>query len=141
MTDLQTVTVKLTSQDIKSLHAKPFLVIPAQGPDTIIEVLSTSAKFIYGGSSPFTNPHMLTANYANIYGPSIVTNLIPSSIINGTFTAYGNGPSDAYNCMSFIGTQDNQPVVINVNGSSEITGNLDNDNSIVVTMTYVVHKV
>ena len=139
MSNLQTVTVTLTSQDIKSLHAKPFLVIPAQGPNTVIEVLSTTAKFIYGGTTPFTNPHTLTVNYANVYGPSIISDLIPRAVLNGTFTVYGHGPSDAYNCLSFAGTIDDQPVVINVNGSSEITGNFANDNSIVVAMTYVVH--
>lgn len=140
MSDPQTVTVTLTSQDIKSLHATPFEVISAQGVDTVIEVLSTSAKFIYGGASPFTNPQSIFANYGDIHSPSIVSNLINSSVVGGTSTAYGNGPSNGYNGTRSAGTVDNKPVTININGVTEITGNAANDNSIVITMTYVIHS-
>ena len=139
MTDLQTATVTLTSQDIKSLRSHPVIIVPAQGPNTVIEILSTTAKFTYGGTNPFTNPHTIMASYGNVYGPAIVSNLVARSVINGTYTIYGNGPCNEYNCLSFAGVIDNQPVVINVNGSSDITGNPANDNSLTVTMTYVVH--
>jgi hypothetical protein len=88
---LQSITVTLTAAQILVLRTTPVLMIPAQGPNTAINVVMTFAQYRFGGTA-YTG-----TNATNIQLNGSSTNNIPSGwiVVAGT-TGFLDQPADRY---------------------------------------------
>lgn len=130
---LKTITVQLTSAEVKNLMGTPQIIIPAPAAGKIINIINGVAKLVYGGTNAFTNPQQLDLEYNGVVG--ILASTTGAGFIDQT--------ADMYN--GFINqeivtpdTIEAKAVVLANNAGSDITGNAANDNSLIITITYQI---
>lgn len=140
---LQTVSVTLTSTQIKNLATVPITIVPVPGVGAIIITYFVSQKFNYGGTDPF-NPVTGNVNLSYYDGVSafqIVNNITPDPLITASTTQYF--PGDLANAAGLYFTPaqiQNLPVVVENLGGGNYTGNAANDNTLTVNVQYVVQS-
>lgn len=138
---LLTTKTTLTSTQIKNLVGTPITVIPAAGANQLIIVRNVDASFTYGGSNAFTNPQSILLYYeTNTTGFNAGGQVLNATFLVGTSNAIMlNEASNSSGGTITPTNQINQPIVVGVDsGSSNITGNAANDNSITFVTTYEI---
>jgi hypothetical protein len=130
----------VTSQQIKSLLASPITVVAAQGAGTIVIPISISAKYYYAGSSVFTNTSVIKLYFNSVGGTTAASFIADNLGATSNEICAGVG-SFGYQGGFADGVLDNVPLVLSHEGGTEITGNAENDNYIVIYMLYTVMKI
>lgn len=132
---IQSATVTLTSTDFKALDTVPFQLVAAQGANTYI--IPTVISFVlHYGSSPFVNADEDTVtiflgtynSFAGIQSVFYEATQNISALLNG----FGFGGD-------FLTSIVNLPLTLQ--SPSAITGNDEDDSTIVVTTYYIVQSV
>lgn len=137
-----TVRVTLTNAQIKAIRATPITAVAAQGAGTIILPISAYVGLVYGGTNAFTAA-------ANDNLSLKLKDGSGSILLSGAVQAFVQATNSAISQMvpgSAVGATvnvskangDNQPLVIHNQTAAEIAGNAAADNTMVVTITYVV---
>lgn len=135
-------SVTLTSQQIKALSETPIQLIPAPGSGNVIYVLSGFYKFVYGGTSAFTNASSVNIIYGGIELDDTyydAASFAPGQLLLSTENAY-NGIANATEEVEPIPFSkiENQPVMIFNESGSDITGNPENNNTLVIHVKYYI---
>lgn len=136
---VQAVTMRLTSAQIKKLRTMPITLIPAQGPDTVINVLSCVIKMKYGANSSFNviAGQTLRLAYNDPSGSIIIRTAFSSTgLAAQSHQIARTTPADETG-EPYINVV-NAPVVLFNSSPTEIKNNADNDNEIIVALTYQV---
>ncbi len=131
------VSGQLTSAQIKALHATPIQLVAAPGSNKVVQILSVSASYVYGGSNTFTagagqtiqilySTTAIPTSNSTIVSNAILTgsssNLINvNTAINSTTSSYANLALNLYN-----------------QSATEISGNAANNNVVNYTITYMI---
>lgn len=133
---IKTVNGTLTSAQIKALHGTPITAVSSPGSGFVIQIISATASFVYGGTNVFvaaaaqtiaiyygtTTQALSVLSNGSIIGTANVLTASGSPIINNSSTAsYANLSMTLYN-----------PV------ATEISGNAANDNVIKWSISYRV---
>ena len=133
--------VTITSADIKVIAATPFVLIPAQGANTVIMPIVTASKYIYGGNNPFTGGALLAFRYINWAGAqasgSAGGGLFSVATMQGTANAFGTSVYLSTNSDKAVGVLDNAAIVLTSAGP-EYGGNAAGDNYIIMELCYFV---
>lgn len=133
---LATTATTITSEQVKSLRANPITIISSPPPGTLIYFLGAQSKYVYGGSSAFTNVKDLALQISG--GPTTISSNIDGlGFLNQTESLYQLCFQQGNPKMSIANTEGRELVLKNV-GGSEITGNPENDNSLVITVYYSI---
>ena len=138
-----TIKTTLTSSQIKNLEATPITVIPAAGANNLIIVRNVDTFFSYGGSNvfvPSSDGLGITLFYGtNSSGFGTGNTVAPQGIYTASSNVYFSIANSGSSSNSTSANQVNNPIVVSVtSGSSEISGNAANDNSITFVTTYEV---
>lgn len=136
---VQTMTMRLTSAQIKKLRSMPITLVPAQGSDTVINVLSCVIKMEYGENSSFKAgaKQTLRLAYNDVNGSIIIKTAFSSAGLSASFNQIARTiPADETG-EPYINVV-NAPVVLFNSSATEIKNNDDNDNEITVILTYQV---
>jgi hypothetical protein len=131
-----TVTGALTNAQIKALHGTPVAAIAAQGAGKVIQVISASAKMVYGGTNVFTAGASQTINL--YYG---TTTSIDVVLTNAEIVASATQFNGVNGISTFGGANtgfDNVAVNLYNPIATEITGNAANNNTVTWSITYQV---
>jgi len=133
----QAATLTLTSAQVLNLRATPIQIVAAPGSEKVIRPLCCDVKLTYGGTNPFTNAQNFALKHASGSGLSMGT-INTSSMLAGTVTAYTlNNTFQGSNNVSAANIE-NQILVVQNGGLSEITGNAAGDNVVTVTLLYYI---
>jgi hypothetical protein len=131
-----TITGSLTNAQIKALHGTPVSVIPAPGSGKVIQVVSASAKMVYGGTNVFTAGAAQTINLYYGTATSIAAVLTNAEIVASATQFNG------VNALATFGGAntgfDNTVVNLYNPIATEITGNAANNNTVTYQITYQV---
>lgn len=138
---IETITITLTSSQIKNLNATPITIIPAQGAGKVITLVSAIGKFNYGGSNVFVAGAAQSVNM--YYG---TTNAATGGFIsNGQITSSATNYTIYYTPVNLqnIPVANVENVAINAYNfvATEISGNAANDNTITITVKYFVASI
>ena len=140
---LQTVSVTLTSAQIKNLATVPVTIVPAPGLGNIIITYFVSQKFNYGGTNPF-NPVTGNINLSYYNGASafeIAADITPDTLITASATQYYPGNLADAGGEFYTPVQiENLAVVVENLGGGNYTGNAANNNTLTVNVQYVVQS-
>lgn len=135
---IQIAKVTLTSSQVKNLRGTPIQIIPAPAANEVIMITSHFARLNYGGSNAFvcSASQDIMLYYGNTSGPDALYGIIPDSFITATsdqvaFYNYGDNISTAA-ATSYEG----RAVVVSINNATEISGNVSNNNTIDIQVTY-----
>lgn len=128
--------VTILSTEIKALNGSPKVLIAPPLAGQSIQFIGAQAKFIYGGNSVFTNPSdlQITSNTAS----GIYTAILPSIFYNTAFSNYVIPSIQAASAAVYTLAQMEGQALYLFNPNTEITGNADNDNSIVISLLYSI---
>ena len=131
----------LTSSQIKALNATPIQMVAAQGANTVIVPISTSFKFIYGGSNVFVAGAAQTIDlyFSNSPGKIALPIIINATLV-GNQTKFSIIVGDDQSRQS-TGIYDNVGLFLVNPVATEISGNAANDNQVVVFLTYYIADV
>jgi len=131
----------LTSSQIKALNATPIQMVAAQGANTVIVPISTSFKFIYGGSNAFVAGAAQTIDlyFSNSPGKIALPIIINATLV-GNQTKFSIIVGDDQSRQS-TGIYDNVGLFLVNPVATEISGNAANDNQVVVFLTYYIADV
>ena len=130
-------TVTLLSSDVKALTTVPFVVVPAPGVGSFINVIGISAILNYGGNNAFTSADgLLRACYTNAAGMMIIGTVMANANVVATSNQFSSAPVAATLSGSTTSV-DNKPVIM-TNPQTAFTGNAANDNTITVYTLYQV---
>lgn len=130
-------TTVLTSAQVKALNATPITIVPAQAAGKTILLLGAQAKLTYGGTNVFT---LVGAGDISLYDAS------PAGSIIATLTASGfmDASANTYQVSAVIPSPitlatglEAQPIVASI-PSGSIAGNAAGDNTLTITVVYVV---
>lgn len=124
----------LTSADLKALGGTPFVMVAAQGANTVIVPISITARFVYG-TDQFTDGS-ITLFYGSAAGISLT---IPFAffVLTGAADQYNYSPIEWDRPSQVaVGVIDNIDLVIDA--ISVPVGNLFNDSSLIVEIAYYV---
>ena len=130
----------LTSLQIKSLNATPITVIAAQGAGTMIRVLDVVARLNYGGTNVFTTSSSnqnIRLYYDSVARETATDVIYDRSRIIAAASEYEI--SNANNNTSVpIADVQNLGVIVTTAAAPEIGGNAANDNTLNVSVLYMV---
>ena len=131
----------LLSSDIKTVAATPFVLVPAQGANTVIMPITATAKYIYGGNNAFTGGSLLAFRYINWAGAqaggAAGGGIFSVATLQGTANGFGTSVYLSTNSDKAVGVLDNVPIVITSAGP-EYGGNAADNNTIIVELCYIV---
>lgn len=134
-----TITGSLTNAQIKALHGTPVVAIPAPGAGKAIQVVSASAKMVYGGTNVFTAGAAQTINLYYGTATSIAAVLTNAEIVAAATQFNGVNGSATFGgaTTGFENTAVNlyNPI------ATEITGNAANNNTVTYQITYQVVQI
>lgn len=135
----KTITKTLTSEQIKQLHKTPIKLIEAQGPNTIVNVVSCVVRMIYGGSNKFIakGKQTLRLGYENATGLVLIGTVLSNDAIVASSNQIARTTPDSQTGGPVL-NEVNLPVVIYNPVATEISGNAANDNSVIVVLTYQI---
>ena len=128
---VQKSKITLTAAQIRSLHATPIIIVPAQGPNTVIVPIACTGKFVYGGTNQFTGGVSSNITFGNIdtYAGIPLFNETPIVAAVSSF---------AVSMVNASYTLDNVPITVHNSGVQEFGGNAANDNTIIIELFYYV---
>lgn len=130
--------VTLTSTQIKNLRATPQIIVPAPGAGNTVNVLGMQAKYVYGGTSAFTNAQNLGLFPQGSGSSHLVSGpLTGSTLLTPTVNTYQTALPQVTTTLTASAFEYTALVLGNL-GLSEITGNAANDNTLVVTVIYQI---
>jgi hypothetical protein len=134
---LTSVTVTLTSAQIKALNVTPIQLVAAPGAGNVVVVVAGICKFTYGGSNAFTG----SSGSINLYwgtSTSSINNIIPNSIMTGTSTlALTTGSSNIGVAGTALTNIEN--MALNAfNNNSAFSGNAANNNTVTINIVYYI---
>lgn len=133
----QAATLTLTSAQVLALRATPIQIVAAPGAGKVIRPVCCDVKMTYGGTNAFTNGQNFTLKHGSGSGTSMGT-VNTASMLNGTTTAYTiNNVMMGSNSVAAT-IMENQSLVVQNGGASEITGNAAGDNTVTVTLLYYI---
>lgn len=138
LAELTTVTVTLTSAQIKALNATSITLIAAQGAGKIIVLTSIILKKFYGGTNVFTAAAAQTINL--FYGTTVAANsgtLGTNAVIVSTGTVFATALPVVLTAATTT-SYENAGIVIRNPVATEISGNAANNNTITVSASYYV---
>ena len=134
---VKSVSVTLTSAQIKALAASPQTIVAAV-PSSVIKVVSVGLKMNYGGTNVFTEAGQKVAlYYTNAAGTKATDAEAATGWIDGAADQYlmlGVGPS-AGTAASVVNTD----LVISQDGA-EWAGNAAGDNTVTVVVDFVLES-
>lgn len=128
-------TITLSATQIKGLDMTPVTVIPAPGAGKTIVPFLMQSKFVYGGTSAFTNPQPLTLFFKDNTTPEVLT-ISASGFVDATANVYQLSDLEPDNHTA--ANYEDQPMIVSNIGGSAITGNAANDNTIKITVFYAI---
>jgi hypothetical protein len=126
--------LSLNSTQILSLNSSPITIVSAVGANTIINVVNVSARFVYGGNTPFLTGGTVGLYYTSSSGIQATMGFF-STVMLGSVDGYASAPANLL-VDEPIGGIDNQDIVIA--SSADFTGNITADNSLIVDVVYWV---
>ncbi len=129
--------IVLTSAQIKALHGTPINLVAAQGSGKVIVLVSSIAKFFYGGSNVFVAGAAQTIAIAYGTTPLIQNALISNATIVGTASVY-QAPLLSAISSNPIANLENVALNAYVTVATEISGNAANDNTVTISILYYV---
>ncbi len=131
---IYTASQNITSTQIKALRATPKQIVAAPGAGFAIMIMSVQIHFNYGGSNVFTNGQGLLLRYG-ASGSNATSLVILDTLYTGSSSNYGFvAPRNS----SEIVVYDNLGIFVQNAGSSEITGNAANNNSLTFQTQYLI---
>lgn len=134
---LSVANITLTSAQIKTLHASPITVIPAQGAGKVVLVVGQPiGKFVYGGSNVFVaGAGQVVSLY---FGTAFQIGIpITNAILVGTTSGYvTNNPATITGTA--LSTFENTAITLYNVSATEISGNAANNNTISYSVLYRV---
>jgi hypothetical protein len=140
---LITITGTVTSAQIKTAHGTPVVLIAAQGAGKAINVVSSTLKYVYGGSNVFVAgaTQQLQLYYGTATPIQLNVNITPSTIIPnstivGTTNFYFMGFSVLYVIVPT--SIENLALTLYNQVTTEISGNAAGNNVINYSITYYV---
>lgn len=133
---IMTVTKNITSAQIKTLHAVPIELIPSPGIGKGIVIVSTAAKFNYGGNNVFVASASQTISLYYNNGTTLYVNPIPNTVIISNSNRFSIAPPTATLNSTVAGILDNVNMAIFNPIATEISGNAAGDNNIDFIVNY-----
>ena len=132
---LTSVTLTLTSAQIKALHATPITIVSAPASGIILIPFLVVMRYIYGGTNAFTAAASQTVSLQYANGGVFTYVVIDTPTLAGTTTKRGwaGGLTSALS-----GSTDNsaQALVLINPQATEVTGNAGNNNTAEVILYY-----
>jgi hypothetical protein len=135
------VKVVLTSAQIKSLNASPITIVAAPGAGSMVNVISYTLKFNYGGSNVFTATSSQTISlvYAGTPNTALGFSGFAQATIVGTTSTYSFQSFAALGRILQVATTcENQALLAKNTVATEIGGNAANDNTVTVVVYYTI---
>lgn len=134
-----TAKITLTNAQLKAINSTPITIVSAQGANKLIILLGWYSVFTYGGNNAFTgsNPLNLTYNGLNTalaFPGAIQTAAVMTGTATNERIAYGTICSAA-GTTNYI----NQP--LSVTAAANYAGNAANDNTVSLTVNYIVMNI
>ena len=145
-----TKSVTLLSTDIKALHATPIQILPAPASGHSNYITSIWARLNYGGTTPFVAAagQTLQLYYQNTSGLSSAWTFPNSAIVATANTIFFSSTLpfvDSSNLGTVVGGMggvatitEGLAIVIANTSATEITGDVANDSTITITVSYYV---
>lgn len=136
-------SVTLTSQQIKGLAETFIQVVPPPASGKVIYIVSGWYKLVYGGTSAFTN----TTDLDMVYDYDGMNEYFAGTSIDGTtlsdtqneYLPIMNGRLSSTSSIAFDGIEGKGVQIINPGGAgNDITGNPENNNSLVIHVKYYI---
>ena len=136
---VSSVSVTLTSAQVKALHATPIEIIPAPGSGKGIMIISYSNKLNYGGTNVFVAGAAQTISlYYNNTTTVLVNGMIPNAMIVSSANKFSIGYEPNSSTNQVAGVLDNVNVTAYNSSATEISGNAANDNTITISIVYAI---
>jgi len=133
-----TTEVVLTSLEVKALRATPKLLVSGR-PGQVVQFLGATLKLNYAGTNGFTETaDNLVVRYTNTTAATVSSAIETTGFIDqvaDTVTA-ATPRNDAIVAHSVA---KGASLVLHNTGDGEIIGNAANNNTLVVTVSYVMH--
>lgn len=133
-----TAEVKLTSAQIKALHATPIAIVATPGSGKVIMVVNAIGRFTYGGTNAFTAgaSQSIDVNLGTAAAGKYFTLLANVNVTSTTSGYCYNAPS--VTLLGATASFENQPLNLYNPVATEITGNAGNNNTFDVSVAYYI---
>lgn len=116
---VQTAVIDVSSAEIKTLFSSPKVLISAPGAGKIIDIITATVKFTYGGTQYTDGGTVLIEEETT--GTDIVINLITPSQVDGTSDVIRRQPASTLGTSSFL--TENKGMVLTNPTQNFATGN------------------
>ena len=138
-TKIQYAETTLTSAQVKALTTTQIELVAAPGAGKAVEFVSAMAKLDYGGTNAFTETaDNLIINYTDDSGAAASETIESTGFIDQTADTLIPIQPAASAAIAATGIE-NQALVLDCVGDSDIAGNAAGDNTLVVGVAYRVH--
>lgn len=131
---VKTALITLTNSQLKNINSTPITLIPAAGSNTVIFVLGTYSKFIYGGNNAFTGSNSLVLQFGGTFSVSAqIGTIVAAGTMIGTSTSESvRGAESLTVGVTMVNT------AVTASAAANYAGNAANDNIVVVSLSYVI---
>jgi hypothetical protein len=138
----QTASLAITNAQAKVIRATPLPIVPAPGVGRIVVPIAAYCGLVYGGTNAFTAAvnDNLGLKYKDGTGVSLLTGAVQAFLQATVSSLSLFVPAVAAGSTVNItkANSENQPLVVHNITAAEIAGNAANDNTLIVTVTYVI---
>lgn len=136
---LVTEVVRLTSAEIKALRATPKELVKAQ-PGQVITLVNAVLELNYGGTNAFTETaDNLAIRYTNTTGALVSQAIETTGFIDQTASTM-TVALPKIDAIATSANSEGEALVLHNTGDGEIAGNAANDNTLTVSVAYIVHE-
>lgn len=134
-----TTKIRLTSAQVKALRATPITLVPAVVNKTL-QLVSMQLELLYGGTNVFTESTAnLGVKYTDGSGVQVSQTIESTGFIDQSANTVTSGEPKIDAIVTEAASL-GKPLVLHNLGAGEIAGNAAADNSLVVTISYVVNN-
>lgn len=134
-------TVTLTSAQVKALAATQIELVAAPGAGKALKFMGAVLKLDYGGTNAFTESSVTFGiKYTDDSGFQVSQTIEATGFIDQTADTYTNA-EPAIDAIVAATGMENQALVLDNLGGSEVAGNAANDNTLVVSVAYRVVEI
>jgi adenosine/AMP kinase len=136
---LVTEVVRLTAAEVKALRATPKELVKGQ-PGQVIQLVGAVLEMNYGGTNAFTETaDNLAVRYTNTTGALVSQAIETTGFIDQTASTM-TVALPKIDAIATSAASEGQALVLHNTGDGEIAGNAANNNTLTVSVTYVVHE-
>lgn len=130
--------VTLTSTEVKALAATQQTLVAAPGAGKAIMFLGASLKLNYGGTNAFTESSVtLGIKYTDDSGVQVSSTIEATGFIDQTADTFTSA-IPAADAIVAASAAENQALVLDNLGGSEIAGNAADDNTLAISVVYSI---